>query len=67
MVGLGVEQGDPPIVEEDRLSEIALATRLIIEATGRSGQLSQQEIDRLLDHSPVVMQIAPRDSASPGT
>lgn len=67
MVELRVEQVDPLIVDEDRLQEIALVTRLMVEATGRSGQLSQEEIDQLLDHSPVVMQIPRRDPDSPAT
>ena len=47
-------------LNEERVEEIALLTRLMVEATSRSGPLSQREIDELLAHSPVVMPIASR-------
>ena len=48
------------ILNEERVEEIALLTRLMVEATSRNGPLSQNEIDELLAHSPVVMPIAAR-------
>ena len=46
------------VLDEKRVGEIALLTRLMVEATSRSGPLPQCEIDELLAHSPVVMPIA---------
>ncbi len=46
-----------PRQDPQRLEEIALLTRLTIEARGRSGPLTSDEIDQLLAHSPVVIGI----------
>ena len=43
---------DPPIMDEERLEEIALLTRLMIEATGRCGPLTMSEVDELLATTP---------------
>jgi hypothetical protein len=48
------------LLNEERVEEIALLTRLMVEATSRNGPLPQNEIDELLAHSPVVMPIAAR-------
>ncbi len=51
-----------PRQDPRRLEEIALLTRLTIEARGRTGPLTVDEIDQLLAHSPLVVEI---DDAAP--
>ena len=53
-----------PRQDPQRLEEIALLTRLTIEAGGRSGPLTPDEIDQLLAHSPVVLGIDTAEASS---
>jgi hypothetical protein len=41
-------------VDGHRLEEIALLTRLMVEATSRSGSLAQADIDELLEQTPAT-------------
>ncbi|MFY9913033.1 MAG: hypothetical protein WAK18_00095 [Nocardioidaceae bacterium] len=56
-----------PRQDPQRLEEIALLTRLTIEARGRSGPLTSEEIDQLLAHSPVVLGIDDAEAGPPET
>lgn len=48
---------DSALVDHERLEEIVLLTRLMVEATGRSGPLGQGEIDQQLEHSPIILPV----------
>lgn len=60
MVENNTDERTLQLLSEERVEEIALLTRLMVEATSRNGPLPQSEIDELLAHSPVVMPVAPR-------
>ena len=51
------EDGRYALLDPQRLEEIALLGRLMIEATSRSGPLSQREIDQLLEPGPIVLPV----------
>ena len=59
MADLLTDDGRPWAVDGQRPDEIALLTDVMIEATTRSGPLTQAEIDGLLAHAPRVAGLAP--------
>ena len=65
MADLLTDDGRPWAVDSQRLDEIALVTDVMIEATTRSGPLTQAEIDDLLAHAPSVAGLALRRTGHP--
>jgi hypothetical protein len=59
MADLLTDDGRPWAVDGQRLDEIALLTDVMIEATTRSGPLTQAEIDGLLAHAARGAGLAP--------
>jgi hypothetical protein len=47
-------------VDDQRLEEITLLARLMIEATGRSDPLALADIDDLLEHAPTLTHVTPQ-------
>jgi hypothetical protein len=54
MADLLTDDGYAWVVDDARLEEIALLTRMMIEATGHTGPLTQAQIDELLVRAPIV-------------
>jgi hypothetical protein len=54
MADLLTDDGRGWVVDDQRLLEITLLTDVMIEATARSGPLTQLEIDALLSRAPLV-------------
>ena len=61
MADLLTDDGRPWAVDDQRLEEIALLTDVMVEASARSGPLTQVEIDALLTSTSVVTRSLPSD------
>jgi hypothetical protein len=61
MADLLTDHGRPWAVDDQRLEEITLLTDVMIEATTRSGPLTQADIDALLVGTPGVSTPGPPD------
>ena len=57
MADLLTDDGRPWVVDDHRSEEIALLTDVMVEASVRSGPLTQVEIDALLTSTPVVTRL----------
>jgi hypothetical protein len=59
MADLLTDDGRPWVVDGQRLEEITLLTQVMIEATARSGPLTQVEVDALLARTATVARLVP--------